>query len=196
MSSSTLTPGAWVRLDLVEGDLFRVRALADEQAVELVAHDARNPTVRLSTLVTALAENVHRPPAGTRFWSQDYTPLFRLVNQTNDRHDMHLEACNPWLNRALFGATDDRSCWTNFRDALQVLALGEKWIPYPLGLFREGGVLGDRYELLPATSARGDEVLFAADVAIVVIASACPVSSPAGAAGTPTVEIECRGSLD
>jgi uncharacterized protein len=195
MPSSMLAPGAWVRLDLVQGDRFRVRALADEQAVELVAHDARNPTVRLSTLVTALAENVHRPFTGTRFWSQDYTPLFRLVNQTNVQHDMLLEACNPWLNQTLFGATDDRSCWGNFRDALEVLALGEKWIPYPLGLFRQGGVVGDRYELLPATSARGDEVLFAADEAIVVIASTCPVSSPVGAAGTPTVEIEWGASL-
>src|SRR5688572_11874124 len=102
MPSSTLEPGTWERLDLEPGQSFLVRTLVRGQAVEMIAHEAADPRVRLSTLLTALAENVHRPQTGTRFWSQDYTPLFRLMDQSMSRHNMFLEACNPALNSTVF----------------------------------------------------------------------------------------------
>jgi len=190
MASIALVPGEMRRLDVGPGERFAFRTLVGGQAVELIAHDAAAPKVRLSTLVTALAENVHRPQPGTRFWSQEYTPLFRLVEQTSDQHDMLLEACNPWLNAALFGAKDDRSCWSNFRAALEPMGLGEKWIPYPLGLFREAAETAGRYRLLQGTSRAEDQVAFVAETAIIVIASACPVSAPPLAGASPTVEID------
>lgn len=190
MPMATLAPGGSARLDVHPGQTFAIRALVGQQAVEVIAHDAADPMIRLSTLVTALAENVHQPQVGTRFWSQEYTPLFQVVEQTTGRHDMLLEACNPWLNAALYGATDDRSCWSNFRLALEAMGLGEKWIPYPLGLFREAGEIDGRYQLLPAVSQAGDAVLFVAETTIVVIASACAVSAPSFPTTEATVEIE------
>ena len=191
MPSTSLIPGAWARIDLADRGSLRLQTVVHEQAIELVAHRAGDPAVRLSTLVTALAENVYQPRPDTRFWSQEYTPLFHLTSLTNDENDMMLEACNPDLNRSMFpGRTG--SCWANFREGLAGIGLGEKWIPYPLGVFRRAGESAGRFALLPAASRPGDEVSIVADAPIVVFASACPVSSPPEAAGRAVVELEWR----
>lgn len=190
MMAAALAPGEWRRVDLDRGQTLRIRLLVGQQTVELVAHDRADPKVRLSTLVTALAENIHRPREGTMFWSQEYTPLFRILSQTGDRHDMLLEACNPALNQGLYGATDERSCWSNFRDALDEIGLPAKWVPYPLGLFRDAGDVDGRLALLQASSREGDEVVLVGETALVVVVSACPLSAPALASARPTVEIE------
>lgn len=190
MRSTRLEPGRWSRLDLAPNESFVVRTLVDRQAVELVAHEAADPRIRLSTLLTALAENVHQPRAGTRFWSQEYTPLFQLTEQSIAQHDMFLEACNPALNAALTSSVRSGSCWENFRDGLEGLGLSEKWIPYPLGIFREASEIDGRFQLQQSPSSSGDSVRFIAENAIVLIASACPLSAPPLAVEGPTVEIE------
>ncbi|MFN8232227.1 MAG: urea carboxylase-associated family protein [Actinomycetota bacterium] len=190
----TLGPGSWVKVDLDRGSTLDVRALVDAQAVELIAHDRANPRLRLSTLVTALAENVHRPRPGVRFWSQDYTPLIRLDSQSTDRHDMFLEACNPGLRAALYGSDEGPTCWENFRTALNEIGLAENWIPYPLGLFRETSEVDGRFHLAAASSRAGDHVGLVAEADLVIVASACPLSAPpvTGAAQTAELRWEQR----
>jgi uncharacterized protein YcgI (DUF1989 family) len=99
-----------------------------------------------------------------------------------------LEACNPWLNAAL-GETRE-SCWKNFREALAELGLGEKWIPYPLGLWRQAGEVDGRFTLLPAASVAGDEVTLVAEDSVVVVLSACPLSAPRSHHGAETLEVK------
>ena len=185
-----VTTGGYVSLALAKGNHLRVRALAHGQAAELIAHRREDPQDRLSTLLTGLAENVHRPRTGMRFWSQEYSPLLRLEAQTTDRHDLMLEACSPWLNAAL-GATEG-SCWDNFRRVLAELGLSEKWIPYPLGLWRQAGEVDGRFMLLPATSEVGDQVVLAAEDDIIVVVSACPLSAPHAPDGADTLEVQCE----
>jgi uncharacterized protein YcgI (DUF1989 family) len=182
-----LASGGFAALSLRGGERLYVRALADGQAAELIAHRREDPRDRLSTLLTGLAENAYRPRVGMRFWSQDYSPLFRLEAQTHDRHDLMLEACNPWLNVALGAAK--ASCWDNFRTALADLGLEEKWIPYPLGLWRQAGEMNGRFKLLPSSSRDGDEVVLQAEDDVVVIVSACPLSAPSELGHVETLEL-------
>jgi uncharacterized protein YcgI (DUF1989 family) len=187
---SELAPGEWHALALVAGSCVRIEALVDEQAVEVVAHAAEDPRERLSTLVTALAENVHEPVVGTRLWSQDYRSLLRVVEQTHSRHDLMLEACNPWLRSVLENEADGASCWANFREALGALGLGEKWIPYPFGVFRQAGERDGGFGLLAPSSRAGDQVTLEVERDLTLIASACPVGAPDVRDGAPTVRVE------
>lgn len=184
-----LRPGDCVSVPLDSGQRLSVTALAGSQAAELIAHSAEDPRDRLSTLVTALAENIHEPSIGTHFWSQDYHPLFTILEQSHSHHDMTLEACNPGLQCALDGSSDRRSCFENFRAALAGIGLDEKWIPYPFGIFRRTGVLGGRFQLVAPASIAGDFVRLEAESPLFVVVSACPMGAPK-AVTRPTIRVE------
>lgn len=188
--TKTLNRGEWKAISLMSGTNLTIRALYPGQAVEFIALSSADPRERLSTTVTTLVEHVNTLRSGTRLLSQNCISLLTVVDLTNDVHDLMLEACNPALNRALYGAKDDTSCWKNFRDALQDIGLDEKWIPYPLGVFRQAGELNDRYQLLAASSRKGDYVRLLVEEDIIAIASACPVSAPSLAEAIETVELE------
>jgi uncharacterized protein YcgI (DUF1989 family) len=85
------------------------------------------------------------------------------------------------------------SCWENFRDALATVDLPEKWIPYPLGIFRSCGIVDGRFQLLPATSSGGDFMDLVAESDISVVVSACPVSAPRTTEGVRTARIAWSG---
>jgi uncharacterized protein len=168
-----LKRGEWHAFSMRMGSSLQIEALLDRQAVEVIAHAADDPRDRLSTLVSALAENVHEPAVGTTLWSQEYRPLLKVVDQTHGRHDMMLEACNPWLRAALGHQDHGASCWANFREALAALGLAEKWIPYPLGVFKQAGEHNGRFGLLTPSSQAGDQMTLAAERDLTLIASAC-----------------------
>lgn len=186
---SQLTPGEWQTYALPAGARVRIEALVGGQAVEVIAHAADDPRDRLSTLVTALAENVHEPAAGMTLWSQEYRPLLRVLEQTHSKHDLMLEACNPSLRSAL-GNRGDGSCWQNFREAVSALGLSEKWIPYPFGVFRQAGEEGGAFALLPASSRARDHLILEAMCDLTLVASACPLSAPDVGADVRTVDLE------
>jgi uncharacterized protein YcgI (DUF1989 family) len=183
-----LRPGEWTAVTLAPEQQLVVSALAESQTAELIAHSAADLRDRLSTLLTALAENVHEPRIGTRFWTQDYHPLFRIVDQSHGQHDMMLEACNPGLVRALFGS-DTPTCSENFGTALAEHGLEEKWVPYPLGIFRRCGEADGRFQLLTAASSPGDYITLEADTRLLVVVSACPIGAPKQAS-QPTLRVE------
>jgi uncharacterized protein len=184
-----LAPGDAAAFELDRDESVVLDALASGQAAEVAFHRTADLRQRLSTLVTTLAEGIYQPRVGTRLWTQDYEPLATVEAQTHGRHDLMLEACSPWLNHALGSETGERSCWENFRDWARAAHLHEKWIPYPLGAFRQAGERDGGFELLEASSSVGDSIALRADDDITVIVSACPLSRAAVAPGTPSLRV-------
>lgn len=193
MPARTLAPGDWAAAELDRGERISVRALRAEQAAEVAIHRRPDPRERLSTLLTSLAEGTYTLYPGLPLHSQEYTELARVVSQTTDRHDLTLEACTPWLINELTGKPAERSCWSNFKQWADAAGIDEKWIPYPLGLFREAGEHEGRFQLRPGTSAAGDSVVLEASSACTVIVSACPLTCPSGADGQPALEVSWDG---
>jgi uncharacterized protein YcgI (DUF1989 family) len=93
------------------------------------------------------------------------------------------------LNKALFGDGCTGSCWENFREWARGEGLDEKWIPYPLGVFRQADERDGRFALREASSSAGDAFSLRADDRVTVVVSACPVSRPPVATDTPTLEV-------
>jgi uncharacterized protein YcgI (DUF1989 family) len=184
-----LAPGACAALEIPRDGSIELVALAAGQAAEVAIHRTEDLRQRLSQLVTTLAEGIYQPRVGTRLWTQDYEPLMRVEAQTTDRHDLMLEACSPWLNKALFGDACTGSCWENFNGWASEAGLDEKWIPYPLGVFRQAGERDGRFELREASSAAGDSLTLRAEDDVTVVVSACPVSRAAAPPDTHTLEL-------
>lgn len=193
MPAKSLAPGAWTAAELEPGERISVRALRAGQAAEVAIHRRPDARERLSTLLTSLAEGTYTLYPGLPLHSQEYTELMRVVSQTNDRHDLSLEACNPWLNKALTGAPTNGSCWSNFKAWADAVGIDEKWIPYPLGLFRQAGEHEGRFQLLQGTSEAGDSVVLEASESCTVIVSACPLTCPPDAGEQPTLEVSWDG---
>jgi uncharacterized protein YcgI (DUF1989 family) len=170
--------GEWASFRLPAGANVRVSTLQPHQAVEVIAYMLDDPTDRLSTTLTTLVEYAHTLRAEMRVWTQNGRPLLRVLDQSGDKHDLQLEACNRDLIRAL-GLETPASCLDNFRAALHPLGLADKWIPYPIGLFRQCGELEGRFQMLPASSRSGDHVSFRTENPIFLVASACPLSGSA-----------------
>jgi uncharacterized protein YcgI (DUF1989 family) len=182
-----LGPGDWRAIPLQAGEGVRVAVLVAGQTVEVIAHRLSDPRERLSTTLTTLVEYVHQPYPGMPLWTQHHQPLIRVADQTHGRHDLQLEACTRYVNNELGGHDADFSCTENFVAALAELGLGPKWVPYPLGLFRQCGEVDGRFGLLPGTSAPGDVVELVADAPSTVVVSLCPLRG--AALGVPTIEL-------
>ncbi|MBB4661403.1 DUF1989 domain-containing protein [Conexibacter arvalis] len=189
MPDVTLTAGSAAAISLSPGDALSVRAIVAGQVAELVAHSAADPRERLSTLLTGLAEEAHTLREGMTLWSQEYRPLLRVEELTNDEHDLALEACTPWLGRALGAELVGDCCWTSFRAWLEGEGLPEKWVPYPVGIFKRADERDGRYGLRPGSSRPGDLVRFSAASACTVLVSACPLTRGAADPAAPVIEV-------
>lgn len=179
MPERGLAPGELAAIDLTAGNRMRVTAAADGQDAEMVVHDAADPRHRLSTLVTGLAEEAYTLRPGLRLWTERYQPLLRVESLSSEEHDIVLEACTPWLNEALGHRCGGRSCWEGFREWLDGRGLPEKWVPYPVGIFRRTGELDGRYRMLASESRVGDYVEFSAEAPCVALVTSCAIGQPA-----------------
>ncbi|MDO8211983.1 DUF1989 domain-containing protein [Conexibacter sp. CPCC 206217] len=188
MPEVELAAGTMAVATLAPGDSLCVRALVAGQAAELVAHAAADPRERLSTLLTGLAEGAYTLREGMVLWSQEYRALLRVEELSNERHDLALEACNPWVSRALSATLAGDCCWTSFRAWLEREGLPEKWVPYPVGIFKQADERSGRYGLRAGSSSVGDFVRFSAASRCTVLVSACPLTA-GGEPGAPAIEV-------
>jgi uncharacterized protein YcgI (DUF1989 family) len=192
MDAERLAPGDWRGVVLEPGGRLRVEALVAGQSVELIAHSLADPRERLATTLTTLVEYAHQTHVGMTLWTQSHEPLLRVLDQSHGRHDLQLEACTPFVNHEVCGNHAEVSCDESFRAALEQLGLGPKWVPYPLGIFRQCGTVDGRFQLLPASSAPGDFIEFVAEAAVTVVVSACPLGAPRGEDGAATVSVSWK----
>ncbi|MDO8187662.1 DUF1989 domain-containing protein [Conexibacter sp. JD483] len=188
MPEVKLAAGTMAVAALSPGDTLSVRALVAGQVAELVAHAAADPRERLSTLLTGLAEGAYTLREGMTLWSQEYSPLLRVEELSNEQHDLALEACTPWIARALGNEPVGTCCWSSFRAWLEQEGLPEKWVPYPVGIFKQAEERDGRYGLAPGSSAAGDFVRFSAASPCTVLVSACALTT-GGEPGVPAIEV-------
>lgn len=179
MPERGLTPGEMVAVTLAPGDRLRVTAVEDGQVAEMVAHDAVDPRHRLSTLVTGLAEEAYTLRPRLTLWTEGYEPLLEVESLSVEGHDIVLEACTPWLNEALGHECGGPSCWEGFRDWLAERGLPEKWVPYPVGIFRQTAEVDGKYGMLDGVSRKGDQVEFSAEAPCVALVTACAIGQKA-----------------
>lgn len=125
---------------------------------------------------------------GDLLYSNRRTPMFRLEKDTADgRHDMLCACCDPWLYKH-YGHEGHRSCYDNFRMAVQKAGYDAAVVPNPLNLWMNVNIADNQSMTLERpVSTPGDHVILRALADTVVVLSACPmdITPVNGGDGTP-----------
>ncbi|WP_436776219.1 DUF1989 domain-containing protein [Yinghuangia sp. YIM S09857] len=156
------------------GDLF---AFADDGSDEYLS--ASHTRAHVSRLFPAVGED---------FVTNRRRPILRLVEDDSpNRHDMLIAACDAARYAALGAAPDHASCADNMRQALSALGLTAPCVPQPVNVFMDIPVRGNaRLDWMSASTEPGDSITFEALMDCVVVVSACPQDLVDINSGQPT----------
>jgi uncharacterized protein YcgI (DUF1989 family) len=176
-------------------DTVRVVNTHGTQVVDFWAVRADRPEIAMSMQHSRIRWRNLRPRPGDEMLDEERAAMLTLVDDTSPGvHDTVIAACDPFRYAQLGAAPDHRSCCVNFAEALAEMSIVRSGpVPAPLNLFMNiPWDLDGNITFEPTVSAPGDNVLFRAEVDVVVIASACPmdivpINGPGG--GTP-VDVE------
>lgn len=175
----------WIRVPAGEargvhvprGGRVRVRDVAGAQVGDLFAFSAADALEHLSAAHTRASTRRLFPAVGDAFTSTQRRPILTLLGDSSPGvHDMLIAACDPARYAQLGGAPDHRSCATNLREVAAQFEFEVPVIPQPVNLFMNTPPRADgSIEWLTSPSRAGDEIVFRADLEVIVVVSACPM---------------------
>jgi uncharacterized protein len=175
--SIVVTAGFGRAIRLSPGDHLRISLPDGPQVADMFAFVPPDLSEVLSTEHTRSCTERLAPRVGEAFYSNRRRPMLRIVEDTSPGiHDLLLSACDRERYALLGHVGPHRSCVENLREALQHLDLTPPEIPSPVNLF-ENVVIGrdGSLAIAPPLANRGDSILLAAMIDVVIVVSACPM---------------------
>lgn len=154
-------------------------ALANISGNQVVDTWAFAQTDRLEYMCMAHTRSINSaiyPKVGTTFVTNRRRPILTLIEDTSPGvHDTVLCACNAAIYAELGVVGYHRSCEDNLHEALAELAVKVPFTPAPLNLFMNTPVVAKGLiERHAPTSRPGDKVVLRAEMALILVFSACP----------------------
>ena len=103
-------------------------------------------------------------------------PILTMVEDTSpDVHDMLIAACDPTRYAELGHEGDHANCQDNLHQAIAAFGIKLPFSPQPWNLFTNFPWFPDKsIQLLSPDTKTGDNIVFEAEMAIVVAISPCP----------------------
>lgn len=182
-----MTEGAMDQMAMVPARHGRAVALAAGQVLEVInthgtqvvdtwAFARPDPAEFMSMAHTRSVNSRLFPRLGEAFVSLRRRPMLRLLEDTSPGvHDTLLCACNRAIYAELGGTDDHRTCEDNLHEALAEAGLRIGFTPAPLNLFMNVGLAADGAVIRGVPASRpGDRIAFRAEMALLVVLSACP----------------------
>lgn len=183
--------GRAVRLDA--GTLLRVVDVEGGQVGDLFAFNADDTTEFASACHTRSIIKKLFPAPGDTIYTNLRNPILALEQDSSPRrHDTLYAACDPRRYEMLGVTTQHRSCATNLAEAMVDYGGLRVPTPQPFNIFMEVDVDSEgNLTISPATSMRGDYMVFRTLMDTVVALSSCPMDVyPISAGGITALAIE------
>jgi uncharacterized protein YcgI (DUF1989 family) len=161
---------------LAKGQRLRVVNVHGTQVVDCWAFNADNLGEFMSMEHTRVSLGRYRPRVGDRLVTNRRRPILRLLEDSSPGvHDTMMAACDRYRYETLGHPGYHDNCTDNMWEAMVGLRLKPTETPCPLNLWQNTPVGADgSIEQLPTVSRRGDHVLFAAEMDLVICLSCCP----------------------
>jgi uncharacterized protein len=178
------------------GRLIKVIDIEGGQVADLVAFRSGDPAEFLSMPATIDSNASIAAGKGSDLYSNLYTVMLRIIEDTVGKHDLIHPACSPAMYRAQYGVAGDHpSCERNLLDALEGFSIRPVRLPTPFNIFMNSEVgPGGKVVVREPLSKRGDYVLFEAQMDMVMALSACSVEESAcNSHRCAPIGIEIRG---
>jgi uncharacterized protein len=192
-----IVPGGYGRaIDVAEGQYVAVRDIEGGQCGDFWAIDAADFDHYLSPPHTWVHLGRIQPRVGDELVTNRREPIFKIIADDVGWHDMLVPACDKQRYERYYGVTGHRNCHDNFLEALNRYDWGKRPVPQPFNLFMNTFVEPDgTLHIRDPISQAGDIVLMRAEIAIVVVVSACPMDlNPVGGQGITDLEILAASS--
>jgi len=190
-------PGGYGRsIDVAKGQYVGVRDIEGGQCGDFWAIDAGDFDHFLSPSHTWVHLGRIQPKVGDELVTNRREPILTMVADDVGWHDMLVPACDKQRYEKYYGAVGHRNCHDNFLEAMNRYRWGKRPVPQPFNLFMNTFVEFDgTLHIRDPISQAGDIVLMRAEIAIVVVVSACPMDlNPVGGQGITDLEIFAASS--
>lgn len=186
--------GRKIRVD--KGQFIGVVDLEGGQCGDFWAFEASDLDHYLSPPHTWLHIGRIQPRVGDELVTNRREPILTIVRDDVGWHDMLAPACDRHRYAIYYGVTDHRSCTQNLREAMADLGWGHRAAPQPFNLFMNTFVQPDgTLEIRDPISKPGDQIVFRAEMDLIVALSACPMDlNPVGGGGITDLVIRVRDS--
>jgi uncharacterized protein len=177
----TIPPQEGVAFKLLQGQRLKVIDLEGGQVADFLAYRADDITERLSTGATIDNNGSLYIGEGDFLYSNEYSPLLEIVEDTVGAHDLLHPACSPDMYRAQYNIqVEHPSCFSNFLNALREYGLTGRDIVTPFNIFMNTRVTAEgQVEVKAPLSRAGDYLVLRAETDLLVAVTACSVEESA-----------------
>jgi uncharacterized protein YcgI (DUF1989 family) len=192
-----IVPGGYGRkIRVNKGQFIGIVDLEGGQCGDFWAFDAGDLDHYLSPAHTWLHISRIQPRVGDELVTNRREPILTIIRDDVGWHDMLAPACDPQRYAIYYGVTDHRSCAQNLQEAMSDLGWGDRNTPQPFNLFMNTFVQPDgTLEIRDPISKAGDQIVFRAEMDLIVVLSACPMDlNPVSGGGITDLAIRVRDS--
>ncbi|MDH2348323.1 urea carboxylase-associated family protein [Bradyrhizobium sp. SSUT77] len=178
MSSEFVLPakrGIAVQLD--KAQTVRITNIRGSQVVDTWAFNASETSEFMSMEHTRASLKKLTPCCGESLVTNKRRPILTLLSDSSPGiHDTLIAACDRYRYELLGHIGYHDNCTDNLAAAMQAIGMVVPETPCPLNLFMNIPVIqGSRLDWRPPASKAGDHVTLRAEMAAIVVFSACPM---------------------
>ncbi|MFD0676649.1 MULTISPECIES: DUF1989 domain-containing protein [unclassified Paenibacillus] len=160
---------------LEKGQILKVIDVNGQQVADLVAYRESDSKERLDPSVTMDALRTMNIKPGDILYSNSYTPMLTLLEDTVGKHDFINSACRPEMYEFLYNKPNHRSCYHNLNTALSEFGIPQPDQHYPFNIFMNTVIDGSGdIQIEAPLSAAGDYITLRAEMDVIIAISACP----------------------
>jgi urea carboxylase-associated protein 1 len=172
-----LAPGAPWAGPVRKGEILRLIDVEGQQVGDLVAFNLDRVEEKFSPPNTANLNRTIRLTTGHILYSDEASPMLRIVKDTVGLHDVLAGACSKFTNQVRYGIEDGPNCRDNFASAVERYGIGWKDVPYAFNIFMNVPVNDDgdgAMSIKEPISKAGDHIDLQAEMDCLVAISNCP----------------------
>lgn len=163
---------------LGKGQCMRVVDVEGQQVADVMAYHEKDFYEKFDQGATMDSLFSSKVKKGDQLYSNLYKPMFTVIEDTVECHDLYMPACRQEMYQLLYGRTHlevMHTCYDNLRTAFEPFGIPKEDMYYPFNVFMNT-VIDDKGKLsveLPK-SLSGDYIRLRAEMDLIVGVSACP----------------------
>ncbi|MGG5180580.1 DUF1989 domain-containing protein [Bacillus sp. MM09(2025)] len=163
---------------LGKGQCMRVVDVEGQQVADVMAYHEKDFYEKFDQGATMDSLFSSKVKKGDKLYSNLYKPMFTIIEDTVECHDLYMPACRQEMYQLLYGRTHlevMHTCYDNLRNAFEPFGIPKEDMYYPFNAFMNT-VIDEKGKLsveLPK-SLPGDYIRLRAEKDLIVAVSACP----------------------
>ncbi|APT51836.1 MULTISPECIES: DUF1989 domain-containing protein [Bacillus] len=163
---------------LGKGQCMRVVDVEGQQVADVMAYHEKDFYEKFDQGATMDSLFSSKVKKGDKLYSNLYKPMFTIIEDTVECHDLYMPACRQEMYQLLYGRTHlevMHTCYDNLRTAFEPFGIPKEDMYHPFNAFMNT-VIDEKGKLsveLPK-SLPGDYIRLRAEMDLIVAVSACP----------------------